>query len=240
MSLGYPDYCYWSLATGESEVKAMTRCLETAREAGVHRTFHVLSDRGIDGCECYDAMDVERNDGLEKMVCLKAAMSRLTFEYFVWVEPRTVFRREPVDLCSLLRRSPLHVPLSLTWPGRDLGLEASKDEICAAEFMSASGVLGRPYFGYSQFWIIHRDAIDLVSNTVVDFWRRGKDQGLRGGIDLALAFAMQLFCADRREHLWERHPEYWCPRRDHVERTSDHIDRAAIVDPVEDDDLRIT
>lgn len=211
MFKGDPNYCYWSLATGEQEGQLMSRCVQSAREVGIFRSFHVLTDRIIDDCECYDAMQVERKDGMEKMICLKAAMSRLSFDYFVWLEPRTRFRREPGDLCSLLRRSPLHVPLSAVWPKLDRKGEDSEDERAQLEFMGGAGILGRPYFGYSRFWIVHRDAIDLVTETTVEFWKSAKDQGLHVGVDLALAFAMQLFCGDRREHCWERRPEYWCP-----------------------------
>ena len=47
-------YCYWSVCDGAYGAM-MEHCVRTARNAGVFKEFHVLTDRPLEGCECYDA-----------------------------------------------------------------------------------------------------------------------------------------------------------------------------------------
>ncbi len=103
--------CYWSVATGPY-VDMMERCLASARRSGVAEEFHVLSDRLIEGCRCYDAHRVERADGLFKLIYLKAGMWKLLFDYFVWIDADTWFARNPGNVLGCLGRSPIHVPLT--------------------------------------------------------------------------------------------------------------------------------
>jgi len=105
-----PLYCYWSVCDGEYG-SMMEHCVRSARRAGVFTPFHVLCDRVLDGCECYDAFRIEKADGLFKLHYLKAGMSRLNYEYFVWLDADSLFLRKPVDILSALCRAPLHVPL---------------------------------------------------------------------------------------------------------------------------------
>ncbi len=94
-----PSYCYWSVADGDYGA-LMERCVRSAREAGVFKEFHVLTDRPLEGCECYDAYQIEKENGLFKLHYLKAGMSRLNFDYFVWIDADTLFARNPVERMS--------------------------------------------------------------------------------------------------------------------------------------------
>jgi hypothetical protein len=89
----------------------MERCVQSARAAGVFKPFHILTDRPIGGCECYDAFQCDKAHGLFKLHYLKAGMTRLSFDYFVWIDADTIFLRNPRDVLGALSRSPIHVPL---------------------------------------------------------------------------------------------------------------------------------
>jgi hypothetical protein len=104
-------YCYWSVAT-EHYAALMERCVASARRSGVFKEFHVFSDRPLEGCECYDAEAVEKTDGMFKLIYLKAGMSKLLFDYFIWIDADSCFVRNPRDVLSCLGRSPIHVPLT--------------------------------------------------------------------------------------------------------------------------------
>src|SRR2546425_9793507 len=108
-------YCYWSVCDGAYGAM-MENCVRTARNAGVFKEFHVLTDRPLEGCECYDACQFENERGLFKLHYLKVGMIRLNFDYFIWLEADTVFVRNPLDLLAPLGRSPIHVPLELNLP----------------------------------------------------------------------------------------------------------------------------
>jgi len=105
-------YCYWSVCDGAYGAM-MEHCVRTARNAGVFKEFHVLTDRPLEGCECYDACQLEKTHGLFKLHHLKVGMSRLSFDYFIWLDADTVFARNPFDLLGSLGKSPIHLPLEL-------------------------------------------------------------------------------------------------------------------------------
>lgn len=105
-----PKYCYWSVCDGAYGAM-MEHCVRTAREAGVFKEFHVLCDRPLEGCECYDAYQFDKTCGLFKLHYLKVGMSRLNFDYFVWIDADTVFARNPVNVLGASGKSPIHVPL---------------------------------------------------------------------------------------------------------------------------------
>jgi hypothetical protein len=107
-----PRYCFWSVCDGAYGAM-MERCVRTARAAGVFKEFHVLCDRPLAGCESYDAYQIEKARHLFKLHYLKVGMSRLNFDYFVWLDADTMFLRHPLDLLKCLGKSPIHVPLEL-------------------------------------------------------------------------------------------------------------------------------
>ncbi len=204
-----PNYCYWSVATGAYGT-LMERCVRTAREAGVFRGFHVLTDRPLAGCECYDACQCDKAGGMFKLHYLKVGMSRLSVEYFVWVDADTVFVRNPLDVLAPLGRSPIHVPLEVnlatlaadcTWRGVPL--------FRLRDLFQDAGVANQPYLSQSAFWIVHREAIDVVYDLAFQLWNRARDEGVAPRVDFALGFAMQMLCASPEAHLLTAHPHVW-------------------------------
>lgn len=103
-------YCYWSVATGRF-AGLMERCVTSARRCGVFKEFHVLTDRSIESCLCYDAQSLDMSDGLFKLIYLKAGISKLLFDYLIWIDADSVFVRNPRKVLNCLRKSPIHVPL---------------------------------------------------------------------------------------------------------------------------------
>lgn len=221
------NYCYWSIAIGDHDTAAMDQCIRSARLSGIYHPFQVMTDRELNDCDCYDAMDVENPDGMARLIYLKAAMARLSFDYFVWIEPNTHFHREPRDPLSALCGAPLHVPLCETWPTEG-NHEEGKRRAPIYQFMLDTGLPAAPYFGSAAFCIIHHQAIELVASTAIGFWRSATDQGISTTVDSALAFTMQLFCGDRRRHRWSENPELWLPRHSHFTPKSGTISKPAI------------
>jgi hypothetical protein len=188
----------------------MERCVRTARVAGVFREFHVLTDRPLKGCQCYDAYECDKAQGLFKLHYLKVGMSRLTFDYFIWLDADTVFVRNPVDILGVLGHSPIHVPLEvslsamredLEWKG--LSITKLRDLYCEA------GITSQTYLSQSAFWIVRREAIDAVYELAFQFVNLAKEKGVSVNVDAALGYAMQLLCADPEGHLLTKHPEVW-------------------------------
>lgn len=202
-------YCYWSVADGPYGAM-MERCVRTARACGVFKEFHVLTDRPLAGCECYDAYQCDKADGLFKLHYLKVGMSKLLFDYFIWLDADTVFVRNPVDVLACLGRSPLHVPLEVNSSALTEGREwRGRSCFRLRDFFRQAGVINPVYLSQSAFWIIHRDAIEEVYGLAMQFVEEAKTSGLAVGVDEALGYAMQILCADPEGHRLTEHAELW-------------------------------
>jgi len=202
-------YCYWSVAT-DLYGALMETCGRTARQAGVFKEFHVLTDRPLEGCECYDAMQCDKAGGMFKLHYLKAGMTRLPFDFFIWLDADTVFARNPVDVLALLGCSPIHVPLELNLPTMTADREW-RGVSCfkLRDLFMQMGVTNQVYLSRSAFWIVHREVIDQVYELAFRFFHAAKGAGLAAGVDTSLGYAMQILCGDPEAHLITRHPDIW-------------------------------
>ncbi len=202
-------YCYWSVATGP-DADRMERCVRSARAAGVFRDFHVLTDRPIADCECYDAYESDRAHGLFQLHYLKAGMTRLNYEGFVWLAPDTVFVGSPDDVLGALGRAPIHVPLEVDLTEVPSGAVWQSMELDRVrQLMTLLGVTGSPWLGRSDFWIVRREAIETVYELAVGFWHKAKEAGFSVEVSACLAFAQQMLGADIETHRLVRRPDLW-------------------------------
>jgi hypothetical protein len=212
-------YCYWSVCDGPYGAM-MEHCVATARRCGVFKEFHVLTDRPLAGCESYDAFHFEKGHHLFKLHYLKVGMSRLNFDWFVWLDADTVFVRQPMDLLGCLGRSPLHVPLETTLEGVVEGQVWNGIPVeVVRELMTGQGVPKPVHAGSSAFWIAHHDAIDMVYDLAMGFWHKAKESGRELDVSVALSYAMQMLCADVERHRVVARPDLWAG--DTTERFAD-------------------
>lgn len=202
-------YCYWSVCDGPYS-EMMEHCVRSARACGVFKEFHVLSDRAVPDCDCYEAYQCDKANGLFKLHYLKIGMSRLRFDYFVWIDADSIFLGNPIDVLGLLRKSPIHVPLEKNlskisedtiWNG------VSSRQFC--KLVHAHGVQNDAYSAQSAFWIVHHDAIDTVYELSLRFWLAAKESGLILHVSAALGYAMQMLCADPEAHVAQNRTDIW-------------------------------
>jgi hypothetical protein len=188
----------------------MEQCVWSARKAGVFKEFHVLTDRPIEGCECYEAQPFETNDGMFKLVYLKAGMSKLLFDYFIWIDADTWFVRNPQNVLNCLGKSPIHVPLetNLTSLGNNKDLKNISTQQYG-ELMTKWGVFNPVYLSASSFWIIHHDAIDRVCDLSQHFRASAKQDGFDVNVSAALGYAMQMLCSNPEKHQVKQRPDLW-------------------------------
>jgi hypothetical protein len=137
-------------------------------------------------------------------------MSRLAFDYFVWLDADTMFIRNPVNILEALGRSPIHVPLELNisamreeseWKGLSTG--------SLRDLYRQAGILNQVYVCRSAFWIIRREAIDVVYELAFQFVHLARAKSLLVNVDEALGYAMQILCGDPEAHLLKKHAELW-------------------------------
>jgi len=206
-------YCYWTVADGRYAAM-MERCVKSARGAGVFKDFHVFTDTPIEGCECYDCQSVAGTHEMYKLVYLKAGMSKLLFDYFVWIDADTLFRKNPWGMLSVLGKSPVHVPLVPFSRPHQPDNKGPTGASSYAELLTKAGVYNPPYDCNAAFWIIRRDAIDRVHDLALHFLGFAKKEGHTATQDEALGYAMQMLCADPSKHMLKSHAEIWGQSKD--------------------------
>jgi hypothetical protein len=204
-----PRYCYWSVCDGPYAAW-MERCVASARQAGVFKPFHVFTRQPIGGCECYEAFEFEADRHLFKLIYLKAGMTKLNFDYYVWVDADTVFLRNPLNILGALGRSPIHVPLTTNLsglaPDEPLGPITGRRY---AELMQRAGVLNPVFYSRSAFWIVHHDAIERVCDLALHFLAFAKEDDVALDVNAGLGYAMQMLCANPKAHRLAVRPDLW-------------------------------
>ncbi|MCS1411999.1 MAG: hypothetical protein M2R45_05202 [Verrucomicrobia subdivision 3 bacterium] len=204
-----PSYCYWSISTSEY-ADQMQACVDSARSCGVFKDFHILTNTSLEGCECYDLMDFQAQEGLFPVFYLKLAMSRLNYDYFIWLDADTRFVSVPENPLGPARHSPLHAPLSHQLPEEPGSAPVSnsrKSPDC--ERMLRHGLPGPVYACETAFWIVHHDAVELVYDLTRDYWQKTRGEASAADFAEAFGFAVQILCADPTNHLLTAWPRLW-------------------------------
>jgi hypothetical protein len=103
-------FCYWSVATG-NHAKMMATLIASARRAGVTEDFHVWSDQNIEGAIIHPAFNIDYERYIFKFEFLKSEVSKLDYEYFVFIDADNYFLRKPDDFIRILRNNKWFVQL---------------------------------------------------------------------------------------------------------------------------------
>jgi len=208
-------YCYWSVADGHYAAM-MERLIASARGVGVFRDFHVWSDRRVDGARNHRLGRLDKRMFMFKVRLLREVVSRLDYDYFVWLDADSLFVRHPGDPLRPLQGAPAHVPLesdatAARRPGRYYG--CPYDEY--VKFMHRRGVRSRSIFtGNGGYFVVKKEAVETFTELAADFWVRCQRQGFRAfREEPALAYAAQMLCGNPYLHQMERHTDLWMPDR---------------------------
>lgn len=222
------SYFYWSIARPD-QTESMEKCVRSAREVGVFTDFHIVTSTPLTDCHCYQSQATPTSAGLEALVYLKGGFSKLSQSYAVWVSPETRFRRAPRDLLSLLRSSPIHVPLRRrqdhNTPNRT---EASW--VIFETAMRKGGVYNAVYQCDPSLWIVKLSALNTLFKLATEFSSIARGSGSELSLPWVLSYAMQMLCANPRQHCIGTHPEVWLPVQDawNLIRTPDADGQIAI------------
>jgi len=196
-------YCYCGLATGVYG-KLMEQCAASSREAGVYSEFHVLSDQALVGCESYDAMADNLNNPFFILPYLKAAISKLPFESFIWLHADTTFKHFPRDILGLLKKSPIHLPLRTPGPAGDKMEFEGQPASRYLELVREAGVRNDCYLPVPGLFIIRKTGIEIIYELACEFLQRCQREDVRFSQTAALGFAMQMVCGNPAPHLIDR------------------------------------
>jgi hypothetical protein len=160
-------------------------------------------------------------------------MTKLLFDYFIWLDADSLFVRNPRNVLECLGKSPIHVPLttnlsavvekcekehndSSVAPARgERGDPAISETLVGlnpqqyVRLMRSAGVYNPVYLSASSFWIVQREAIDRVVELATHFRAFAKQKGATVGVSACLGYTMQMLCADPEAHRLKVRPDLW-------------------------------
>jgi hypothetical protein len=204
-------YCFWTVVDGEYAIMAQAM-VNSARNVGVFRDFHIWTDRSIAGAVCHEMGQVEKWGCLFKLTFLRDAVRRLDYEYFVWLDSDTYFVRHPGNVLRVLGGSPIHISLEsdicLPHNRRPDWWDCPNAQFAA--LMRSKGVRSKSVFNVNGgFFIVHRDAVETVFNLAYDFWQFSRAQGFTFNDEPLLAYAMQMLCGNPYAHTLRQTADLW-------------------------------
>ena len=167
-------FCYWSVADGEHG-KMIRTTVTSARRNGVTEDFHIWSDIDIPGADVHKSGIFSKEHYLFKFKFLLNEVSKLDYEYFVWLDADNYFVRHPGDgiYDRLLRQNKWFVQL---------------ESNCTSKFVKRGDWWGCPikwyplllkYHGVSAktiyncnagFWVVRKEAIQEFYKKTTDFF----------------------------------------------------------------------
>jgi hypothetical protein len=212
-----PNFCYWSIGTSNGNHLLLKEAVATARTVGIKEPIHAWTNEVIQDCDVhrYDLTQMKWNEFFI-ITFLRQMYKLFKYDYYIFIHADTVFRHSlPSSPLDLLHKSPIHLFL-------DSPMAQSKEEpwdqipfSFVEEKMRDLRIATREiYTADTGFWIIHRDAIPMLSNLIQMFHQKINWAGYKlTNTKMALVYAMHLLCADTSLHMQEKNADFWAADR---------------------------
>lgn len=205
-------FCYWSIGDGEHGL--MLRSLvKSARSVGITEDIHLWVDNDIDNCIVHkiEPNSFDKKHYLFKLRFLKDYVSKLDYEYFIFLDADNFFVRKP-ERILLTGNSPIHVSLESYCPNQEnkrpdwWGCPLNIFET----LMRSQGVMNRRIYNCNAgFWIVHKHAVDIVVELCFSFHKHCESKGYIFTEEAPLSYAMHMLCADPESHLLVNTADVW-------------------------------
>ena len=174
-------FCYWSIGDRDHG-KMLATLVESARRAGVKEDFHLWTDnQNIKGAICHPCGNFDKAHYLFKFSFLKEEVSKLDYDYFVFLDSDCFFRCHPGEgvFDTLLRSNRWFIQL---------------ENECTSKFIKREGwwdcpirwyILLLRYFGVKSpkifntnagFWIVRKEAIPEFYDLTMKFFNFCRDE----------------------------------------------------------------
>jgi hypothetical protein len=205
------DICFWSIADGEYAFILQT-LVDSYRNVGMPYDFYAFCDRNISGAILHPIETFDKSLFIFKYTFLRKYIKELDYRYFVYLDADNFFVRQPPPLLDLMQKSTLHTFLECdcTQPSK------RKEWQCCplpeyVSLMRECGVMSEKIYNVNGgFFMVKREAIDLMCDLMEDFWKYSFRKGYVLTDEAPLAYATHMLCADPQQHLLKFNPHYWC------------------------------
>ena len=197
------DYILWTIAPNERARAAAGELAASMENAGLFKPLHVWARAPVAGATTHNLDEYDPGGGWYRLTFLDRVAKETKASYLLWIDPVTKFEQHPGSVLSVLHGAPLHIPL--TFNLADVETAPAEWNGCPCQelvrLMRAAGIRNRAIYAASaNYFMVHREAIERVTELAFDFARRADAEGWRLPVEPLLAYAMQMLCGDPEQH----------------------------------------
>lgn len=207
-------FCYWTISWGDYDYMAQS-LISSAKEIGVEEDFYAFTEKPVSNCFNFRLNSNIENDQLQffKFKYLKEEMSKLNYEYFIFIDSDHYFVRKPeLSIDEIMMGSPWHSFLESSintpktkrsdwWeiPNRNFEIIMRKNGVFSTEIRNTNG----------GFWICHKDFIDTACDLAYSFHEELKRYNYLVPEEVSIAYLSHLFSPRIQDRFAERFINYW-------------------------------
>lgn len=173
-------FCYWTVADGDHGLMAKTM-VKSARNCGVKEDFHIWTDlETIDGATVHSCGNFDKTLYMFKFNFLKNFVSKLDYDYYIFLDADNYFVKNPGDLSYLMTNQKVFIQMEneITSPkvkrGDWWGCPVNQYK---SLFSEAGIITDKIYNTNAGFWIVDRNYVDEFYNIGVNFFFYAKEKG---------------------------------------------------------------
>lgn len=208
-------FCYWSISWGDYDYMCQS-LVNSAINVGIKEDFITFTQKPITNCINYRLDPSIELDRLQffKFEYLKKQISKLDYEYFIFIDSDHFFVRHPdMQIEEIMRGAPWHSFLESSinskntqrpdWWGIPNNLLCSvmrKNGVESEEIRNTNG----------GFWICHRDFIHRASELAYSFHEDLKKYGHTVPEEVSIGYLSHLMSPVNSDRFVERFSNYWC------------------------------
>jgi hypothetical protein len=185
-------FCYWTVADGDHGLMAKTM-VKSARDCGVSQDFHIWTNLSqISGATVHPCGSFDKTLYMFKFNFLKEYVSKLDYDYYVFLDADNYFVSNPGDLSLLMKNQKVFIQMEneITSPKVKRGdWWGCPVEQYRPLFEETGLITDKIYNTNAGFWIIDRNYIDQFYNMGVNFFFYAKEKGYKDFTEeVSLAF----------------------------------------------------
>jgi hypothetical protein len=177
-----PKFCYWSVADGQ-HANMMACTIASARKAGVQEDFHIWSDLDIPGAITHKIGKYDKSHYIFKLTFLRDEVSKLDYDYFVFLDADCYFVRHPGDFTDLLRDNKWFVQMENDCTSRFVkrgdwwGCPTKTYNLLIRYFLRDHGVEAKTIYNTNAgFWIVRKEAIVEFTSLALGFFQYSRNE----------------------------------------------------------------
>jgi len=207
-------FCYWSISWGDYDHICQS-LVDSAIGVGIEEDFIVFSEKPIKNCINHRLDDSIELDRLQffKFEYLKKQLSKLDYEYFIFIDADHFFVRHPhMDIDKIMNGSPWHSflesPVNSHRTKRQDWWGIPNNTLCSA--MYQNGVQSAEIRNTNGgFWICHRNFINRASELAYEFHNHLKARGYTVPEEVSIGYLSHLMSPDVTDRYLEKYVNYW-------------------------------